>query len=808
MQDDSANNAVSHKTARTRRSGGRSFLLALTITTATISVPTVADRAFAQASGAAAKTRFDIRPQPLAQALIQFSNATGVQLFFNADLARGVSSKGAQGALTRKEALGRILAGSGLTYKFTNASTVAIQKPEAAVPAGPAVEGAINLDTINVQGAEESAYGPVVGYRATRTGTATWTDTPIRDVPQSIQVVPRQILEDQQDSSLVSALQNVSNVSQLSENGGRADTFTIRGFDQRNYKINGLTVNQALITDETNIDPAWIERAEVLKGPSAVLYGDGGYGGTVNIVTRSPSLTPGAEASFGYGSYGRTRADFSVTGPVAGLDDLAFRLTGAAQGVGSWRDMVSDSKRQFIAPSLLWTPSADTKVWIDAAYTRQTAPIDFGLIGVDGKPIKPYTRYLNETWAKQTGHKSMVDYGVEHRVNDWLQIRARGNFSEGEAHRLRAPAVKVVGDLLTHRAADQYDASHSGNFVLDSVLDFDTGPFKHHVVMGGEYQNGWRSVTLYQAKLASIDIYDPVYGALPGPFSLSSITKSRVVTKSLFFQDQIDLTSQIKLLGGVRYEDEKVSNDTTGVRSGYGATRATPRLGLVYQPLDWLSLYASYSEGYQAQGGTDESGRAFTPETGRQYEVGAKFDIIPDRLSATLSAFRIVRQGVLTTPADSDYSIQTGQQRSQGVELDVNGEILPNWNVMASVGYDDAQITKDELFPVGNSLANTPRWGGSLWSTYMFEDGPLTGFGFGGGFVARGKRYADLYNTVTLPGYVRFDATAFYNINEHFKATLTVKNLFNTQYIFSAQNNNEIYPGDPFTVMLGISAKL
>jgi iron complex outermembrane receptor protein len=666
--------------------------------------------------------------------------------------------------------------------------------------------------------APESAWGPVVGYRATRSGSGTWTDTPLKDIPQSIQVVPRQVIQDQQASSLVDVLDNVSNVSQLSQNGGRASTFTIRGFDVRNYKIDGLTLNQTQISAETNLDPAWIERVEVLKGPSAVLYGDGYYGGSVNVVTRRPSLIPGADATLRYGSFDRMRGEFSVTGPVTTVDNLAFRLTGAVQKEGAWRDIASDSKRQFIAPALLWTPTADTKVWFNAAYTHQTAPVDFGLIAVRNQILKPYTRFLGEPWAQQEGSVGYVNYGAEHRFNDWLQVRFRGNATDGEAHRMRAPAgaLNLATGVLARRAADQYDTSYSSNNVLDAVLDFNTGWMKHQVMVGVEYQNGYRSVTLNQATLAGINIYNPVYGAMPGKWSLQSINRNRIETKSAFIQDQIDLTSQLKLLAGVRYDyatsfDHNTNNKYVDTRSSDDTARATPRIGLVYQPIDWLSLYASYSQGFQAQGGFSRTGERFKPETGDQYEVGAKFDLIPNNLSATVSAFRIIRQGVLTTdPVDTNFSIQTGEQRSQGVELDITGNITPNWNVIASAAYTDATITKDNVFPVGNRLFNVPRMSGALWSTYKVTEGTFSGFTFGGGFVAQGDRYPDLYNTAIMPGYIRFDGMVSYNINDNLKLTFSMKNIFDTKYIRSAQSNSltEIYPGDPRTAMLSISGKL
>lgn len=753
---------------------------------------------------------FDIPSQQLSAALRAFATTSGVQLLTPDSLTNGLIAPAVRGNYTVLQAITALLANSGLEPRYVSENTITVQRLAVSTSAGVSIDDAAHLRPIVLTA--ERADGPVDGYRATQTGTATWTDTPIKDVPQSIQVVSRQVLQDREVTSLGDSLETVSNVTMLSANAGRADTFSIRGFDVRNYKVDGMTLNQSLITDETNWDTSNVERVEVLKGPSSVLYGDTYYGGSINVVTRKPEFVAGGDADVTVGSNNFYRSQFSVTGPVGSNDELAYRLSGSAQTSDSFRDVFEKSTRRAVTPSLLWQPTGDFKAWASLTYTEQDSPVDSGLVAQNGRVLADHRNYYGEDWAKQDGHKTIFSFGAEKEVNDWLTIRARGNVNDGYAHRIRAQARGVTGDTLTRRTADQYDTSDSQNYILDGIAEFDTGPISHKLLTGIEYQDGNRQVDLYQGTLASISISNPVYGAQPGALSLTSISKSNVTTRSFFMQDQIELTDQIKLMAGFRFDDisqTSYSGTTSLTRSDFEETSLTPRFGAVYQPTDWLSLYASYSEAFNAQSGTDRLGNAFDPETGTQYEIGAKFDLIPNQLSATISAFRINREGVLTEDRfDDNFRAQTGKQRSQGFELDVSGEILSGWNVTASAAYLDATVTSDNEIAVGNRLANVPKWSGSIWSTYEIQDGALEGLGFGGGVFAMSDRQGDINNTFLMPGYGRVDLTAFYKINENLKASFSVKNVFDKEYLKSAQNSMEIYPGDPRTFMFRLSGKL
>lgn len=674
---------------------------------------------------------------------------------------------------------------------------------------GPAV-----LPALKVEGqTPEFADGPVQGYRATRSATGTKTDTPLKDVPQSVQVVPRSVIEDQQDNRLVDALMNVSNVQPGSTIGNRAENFTIRGFRTETFARDGV-VNNPLFTNETFLDLSNVERVEVLKGPASVLFGQGDPGGLVNIVTKKPQRDFGAGGSLEAGSFDYRRGEADVTGPLTGDGALTARLTGGWQKTDSFRDFFSESERKAVAPSLLWQPRDTTSVALTLDYTEQDQPFDRGLVAVNGKVAKiPYDRYLGEEFSRFDSNKLTLQSKIEHEVNDWLTIRQISRFDRGESFRYSADPqgnANAAGNL-NRRARIQNDDTQYSDLTLDAMARFDTGPLRHAVLFGGEYGKASRDLDWKLYSLASINIYNPVYGATPGSFISATTQTNDTDLYGLYLQDQIDLTEKVKLLLGARYDSfdqtqHQVSGSTV-TDSALTDSAISPRAGIVWQPVEPLSLYVSYTQSFKPQTSTDSSGQVLQPETGEQYEVGAKADIVPDRLSTTLAVFNLTRQNVGTTdPNNSSYSIATGEQRSRGVEFDVTGTLMPGWQVIASGAYLNSEVTKDNRYQ-SSSLVGAPRWSGSLWSTYRIGAGSLKGLGFGAGMVAVDHRNGSLDNSFSVPGYARVDASVFYDLSEHVRLSLAVKNLFDTDYIETPVSSTEIYSGAPLTALARLTAR-
>jgi iron complex outermembrane receptor protein len=325
-------------------------------------------------------------------------------------------------------------------------------------------------------------------------------------------------------------------------------------------------------------------------------------------------------------------------------------------------------------------------------------------------------------------------------------------------------------------------------------------------VFGLNFDNLNVSRDLFLSQLAPIDIFNPVYERSPGAVRRRIIVNDRSESLGFYVQDQISLSEKLKLMLGGRFDrvNQEQENLVSSTTSEQQNEAFSPRVGIVYQPSQPLSLYASYSRSFNpATPGTIlANGEAAEPERGTQYEVGIKTEFLQGRLSSTLALYQLTRSNVLTPDLTDPFaSVQTGKQRSRGLELDVAGEILPGWRVIASYAHTDAEITQDNEYEVGNRLVNVPKNSASLWTTYEVQNGGLKGFGFGVGLRYVGEREGDLENSFRLPSYLRTDATIFYRRNK-FRAAVNVNNVFDNEYFETAQNGRAgVFPGEPLTVV-------
>lgn len=766
----------------------------------------LAPLAAADTSAPVRTATYAISAQPLASALAQFARQNGLQLSFDAALAQGKMAPAVSGQLSLEQALAQLLQGSGLGWTLTTDRTLLLfsQPPGASLDLAPSI--------ITSSAFFERADGPVQGYRATRSATGSKTDSALRDIPQSIQVVSRQVMDDQQANSLADALTNVSSVQRGNSHGGSSESFVIRGFKATTYAVDGMLINPLVSRPEALRDLANVERVEVLKGPASVLYGRGNPGGLINLVTRSPTFEPEAEAKVQAGSYDFYRLEANASGPLDEAKTLAGRMTVATQTDRGFRDTFRDSKRIYVAPTLRWQPSEVTRVDAGMEYIDQTSPFDRGLLPQNGKINMNADRYLHEPWSRDKADKFAVWYRAEHDVNDWLTVRqmTRWDQSHKDRYVVDLRGIRADGRTLDRRATDGFERIKTLDMQFEAIAHFATGGLAHTALAGFEYIDGKRGAGSDRASLAAIDIYNPVYGAGPGTFAFNEKATYDLEAYSFYLQDQIDLNAQWKLIVGARYDDTRQHNVVTN--ANYVATptdldpsKVSPRLGLVYQPTDWLALYASYSTSFAPQSATQRDLKTLDPEEGKQYEVGAKFDLIPDRLSATLSAFEITRQNVAA--ADGDYSVQTGEQRVRGVELDVSGTPLEGWDIIGNVSALNAVVTKDTTISTGNRIEGVPIMSGSLWSSYRLQRGPLRGLGFGAGVIAVGERQGDIDNTYDVGGYARIDASVFYDVDAHTRVSLNARNITDRKYIETVAGTDGNYAGDPAEVVATLSVK-
>ena len=674
------------------------------------------------------------------------------------------------------------------------------------------VVGNAPLPAVNITESSETADGPVKGYRATRTSTATRTDASLKDVPQSINVVSREVIDDQHALSLNEALRNVSGVQTGSNFGGRSESAYIRGFSAPIYATDGVLFNRALRFAQHATDLANAERVEVLKGPASVLYGQGLPGGLINIVTRMPQFKRAASLDVEGGSHGYGRTALDLTGPIGQSGNLAYRLDGAAQRDSGWQNNVHLNSREFIAGSLLWLPTDKTTVRFDFSHTSSTTPFYRGLVAQGRSVTLPRDFYTGEHWAKNVTSDNAATLRVDQRISDWLSVRQVSHIDWGNTNRWTAD-VRSLGSnnqTATRRAQVMPQQSFSVDEIVDATATFHTGPIRHAVTGGFEYEHGRRAYDTYAGTLGSITLFAPTYGAIAGAMSLSEAQTTIVDVGSAYLQDEVSLGEYVKVLGGIRADvfDETVRDDIAQTQSRSSGSAYSPRLGIVWQPRNDVALFTGWSRSFVPQAGTTRFGQAYAPEHGEQIEAGIKWDVTRD-LSTTLSVYRIIRNNVLATdPVDSNYNVQTGKQRSRGVELDVAGNILSGWRTIASGAYTDAEVAEDTTYVVGTRLPAIPAWSASVWSTYEFQRGKLRGLEVGAGAFAVSSRNGDLNNSYRVAGYVRFDANISYPVSRNVRLTLTAKNLFNANYIETPVARTEIYPGAPRSIIAGMRIAL
>lgn len=315
-----------------------------------------------------------------------------------------------------------------------------------------------------------------------------------------------------------------------------------------------------------------------------------------------------------------------------------------------------------------------------------------------------------------------------------------------------------------------------------------------------------------------LDIFNPNFGSAPDIDNLPSFSNTTTQTDRLgiYLQDQIELLNSLFLLAGVRYdtiEQETANNPTDanpfGSETSQNDDAVTPRFGIVYQPVEFLSLFASYSQSFEPNFGTTSDGDPLEPLEGEGFEIGIKAEFLDGNLFANLSYFDITQQNIATPdPIDPFSSVATGEQRSRGFEFDLIGEILPGWNVIASYAHIDAEVTEDNAIPEGNRLFNTPKNSASLWSTYELQSGHLQGLGFGLGFNFVGNRQGDLDNSFEVDSYVLTNAAIFYR-HDNWRLALNAKNLFDIDYIAATNNSRTsgIETGAPLTIIGSVSVQ-
>lgn len=676
------------------------------------------------------------------------------------------------------------------------------------------------LSTVEVVGRTASG-----AYHAEEAAGAK-TELPLRELPQSVRIVTRQAIDDLGATKLDDVLDYVGGVSRQNNFGGLWDNIAIRGMpgDQNvgmATLFNGFSSGRGFNAPR---DLAGVERIEFLKGPAAALYGSSEPGGTLNVVSKRP-LWKSAHAVEAYGgSHGLKRGALDSTGPVG--ENFAYRLNVVVEDRDGWRDHVG-SQRQVLAPAFTWKLTNDTVLDYTGEILRHATPLDRGVVAVNGQlGTIPRTRFLGEpadgdVRVDNRTHQLILSHIWASGWSGRLGLSQRTTGIHG--YSTEATALQANGLLTRQRRLRDYD---SDDLAVQAELQgrVETGGLSHELLFGVERFRFEMDTRMLRANPSAsqpyaIDIHKPVYGqAQPTPLA-NTDTFERQRNTAFYLQDAITLAPAWRLLAGVRVDryDQSLLNRRTGATTPQEPSSTSPRLGLSWLPTPQWTVYANAGRSFRPNTGSDAAGDAFTPETGRALELGAKWESADQRIGATAALFAIRKRHVLTSdPANAGHSIAAGEVRSRGLELDLAGQLSTHWRVNASLVFNDVEIASDNTLEAGGRLLNVPRVNGSLLAVY--EDALANGqrYGIGGGVTHMGRRLGqartqDEANAGTaafeLPSYTTAKLVGYWRVTPTLRLTLDVDNLFNATYYTSSFSRLWVTPGMERAITVGLQAK-
>jgi iron complex outermembrane receptor protein len=656
------------------------------------------------------------------------------------------------------------------------------------------------------------------------------------ETPQAEQSIDAETLRASGAVNLSQALDLSASVARQNNFGGLWNAFALRGFvgDENlpsNYLVNGFNAGRGFGGPR---DLSGIESVEVLKGPRAALFGRGEPGGTVNLVTKRPTFKTAGELSLSAGSFETYRADADWTTPLS--DAVAVRLVGFAEDAGSFRDTV-ETRKYGMSPSLAWRISPQSRLVYELELSHQEIPFDRGVLAINGELGRiPPSRFLGEPGdgplkADVQGHQFEFQHDFSKDWSALVGFTMRKTSLEGFSTEAELAANRqrllVDGRTLTRqRRFRDYDASYQ---VIRGEINgrFQLAGLQHRLIFGVDadrFENDQvflraRAPTLASnptaAQQQAIDIFNPVYGSytLPTPTPLTNRVETQK-SVGVFAQDQINLSERLQLRLGARFDDyrQTLLNRANNQTSSQKEARTSPQLGVVYRAGDALSLYATYGENFRPLSGADAQGNGFEPNQSTSVEAGAKFSL--GGIDGTVAVFQVKQKNILVA-ADASAATQLaiGKARSQGLEIDLQGEITKDLSLWASYAYVDAKTSNtfnDPNFgvavPAGSRLLNVPK---HTLSLQLVNSMAVAGRGlqFGGGLLYVGQRSGEFTTNFKLPAYTVARAFAAYGLTKSTTLRLDVDNLFNETYYTNSFSALWVQPGTPRSARVSAAFK-
>jgi len=692
-----------------------------------------------------------------------------------------------------------------------------------------AIPAALALLTLSAR-AEEPQSVEVVGRRDSGSYLASdalgsKTDLPLRELPQAVRIMPRQVLDDLAALRIDDALDYAGGVSRQNSFGGLWDNIAIRGLagDPNNgmaLLLNGFAANRGGINAPR--DTAAVERIEFLKGPVAALYGASEPGGTLNIVSKRPLWRPAYALDAVAGSFGLRRVALDATGPLG--EALAWRLNAAGEKRDSFRDHVQ-SRRTLLAPALTFKAGPDTSIEYRGELLRHLGTLDRGIAAVNGDlGAVPRERFLGEPGDGDIRiFNSTQQLMLEHVLSDAWQLRAGLLWKRGLLDGYSTePAAALNADQRTLRR--QRRLRDYGSDDLGGHLELAGSPAPgHELLLGAEAYRFDYDLRMFRASPSAaapyaIDVLAPVYGQpLPVP-ALFTDTLEKQRNVAMYAQDTLRLGQHWRVVAGLRHDrhEQTLTNRRNGTVARQEPNATSPRVGASYLATPEWTLFANWGGSFRPNTGSDAGGSAFAAERGKASEAGLKWEQAGGRLGATLALFDIRKRNALTTdPQQPAYSVAAGEIRSRGLDFDLAGQLGRAWRANASLSLIDAEVVRDNTLETGGRLLNVPRVNGSLM--LMYEGALANGarFGVGGGVTHTGRRLGEARTQLQansgaapfeLPAYTVARLVAHWHIARGLRLSLDIDNLFDKTYYTSSYQRTWVAPGSPRAVSLGLQA--
>jgi catecholate siderophore receptor len=652
-----------------------------------------------------------------------------------------------------------------------------------------------------------------------RVSSATRTDTLLRDVPQSVSVVTRDLIADQRMQAIADVVRYVPGVG-IAQGEGNRDTPIFRGNSSTSdFYVDGIRDDVQYFRDLYNV-----ERVEALKGPNGMIFGRGGVGGVINRVSRQADWQPSRELALQLGSW----QDRRVTGDLGRSVNprLAMRVTGVYEKSDSYREDTG-LERYGVNPTVAVVLGARTMLRVGYEFFHDDRTADRGIPSYQGRP---FSTDASTFFGNPDVSYSKIDANVfsglfEHRFSKRLTLRNRSSYGDYDKfyQNVFPGAVNAAGTEVNLSGYNNGMKRENLFNQTDLVLTARTGSLEHTLLVGTELgrqvSDNVRTTAFFttlgpNTTTVSVPVSDPVT-SLPVEFRPSATDADNhgvSTVAAIYAQDQLVLSSHLQAVLGLRYDDFSVdfTNNRTATDLSSDDGLVSPRVGLIYKPVTPVSVYASYSLSYLPRAGEQLASLSLTnqaldPEQFTNYELGAKWDLTPG-LAFTAAGYRLDRSNVVVPdPTDPSRSILVDGQRTKGIELGLGGNLTSAWSVMGGYAWQHGEITRS-LSPTaqaGATLAQLPKNSFSLWNRYDFS--PRWGAGLG--VIYRSSVYTSTDNTVLLPGFTRVDAAVFFKLNAKLRAQVNVENLFDADYYSYAHNNNNITPGSPRAVRFGITSR-